>query len=200
MGVWVEFDPGSPHPYNADSSDDDIRDSAVPYNPSYGYAAVRQIDLTKEWYYYDPTGYYGVTPTATVQGISGYVHFTWSDDQHPYNQASSIPEEARDYPYPYGVALTNEAGEVLEWTTEGTTYDQAADSLDATAEALGLPALGETTRESSGNVFVDAWYEALDYLDDSWSFLEWLFGEDLGENPITEWLRELGGGSIGSGD
>lgn len=192
FGVWVEFDPATPHPFNAGAEEEDIRNSAVPHNPNYGFAAVRQIDLSMQWYYYDPTGYYGVTPTATVAGVPGHVAFEWSDPAHPYNSGTSVPEEAREHPYPYGVSLTNENGEVLEWTTEGTTYDVAATQVEETLDAAGIPI--SRPGASSGNVFQDALNQATGYMGDFWSFLGWAIGIDLGEAPWQDFLDSIGSG------
>lgn len=190
LGVWLQFTPGVPHAYNADRTDAHVN-SSVPYSDSYGLARTRIIDLSIQWHYYDPTSYYGLAATAVVQGVSGYVPFSWDGPPHTHNDEPIVPPEARDLPYPYGVALTAEDGSVLDWTSEGTSYDTAADTVDDALGAVGLPT-ADSLGGGSGNIFTDGWNQMLDYLGDFEEFLTSLLGgEEVEEFPWSEWLDQL---------
>lgn len=192
-GVWLEYEPGTPHSYNSDYTNGHER-SSVPWKAECGKAETRVIDLGLEWYYYDPTGIYKKPADSQVKGISGYVHINWGEENHPYNQGSSIPPEARELPYPYGVALVNENGEILQITDDQSQYDEIVQLAEQVISPTGIDIPGAST--GTGNVFNDGWNDMISYVDQLWEFLGWLTGSDLGENPFPEFLEAVGVGQM----
>jgi len=201
LGVWQEYDPQHAHSWNQRPEvPAEHRHDAVPWSPGYGYAQVRRGDLSLSWYYYDPSNVYGRPEgvgegdLVSINAIPGYVPFSWSGPPHPYNVAKAgqpgtgVPAEARDLPYPYGVALVDEEGRTLGVNARGDVLGPGGAVENATTGVVG--GVQGATLPGQQNIFAQAWDRAWGIIDQFWEFLGQLFGVKLGPPPWRDFQRD----------